>query len=1185
MYLKALEIQGFKSFPEKVTLSFEKNLTAIVGPNGSGKSNISDAITWVMGEQRTRTLRGSKMEDVIFGGSELRNQLSFAQVTLIIDNSDKIFDIDTSDLMITRRYYRSGESEYYINKKLVRLKDIYEILMDTGLGRDGYSIIGQGRVEEIISSKGTERREIFEEAAGISKFRHRKEEAERKLEKTDADIIRVGDKIAELEIQVEPLHKQAETAKKYLILRDELRGLEISLWMDSLDRLAARNLEISSEYSDAKQRLELLKSDLELLYLNSSEYSGEIRQKDIDCENIRTDIAAVEALISESESAVAVMRANREGALESISRIENELADIRIRTSAISEQIDQKRSRILQIDKLNEALTERIAAVRLQNDETSAGTNEAEQRITQLLSMAASYESSLKAAQARIAAIDASQDDLAIRYKTQLEALTDSTNKLKAAYEDQKSKKASLDNARDTHLSLNNVIRGLDLKSESKKIKADKLNHELAELRLKRSAARSQISLLNEMEKEYEGFSKAVQMVMRESQRGSLKNIDGTVADLISTNDEHTVAIETALGNSLQSIVVAREEDGKAAINMLRRNDAGRATFLPLTAIKGNVIQEKAIKSEPGVHDVAYNLVRFDSKYDGIFANLLGRTIVSEDLDSAILLSRKHSGKYRIVTLDGQIINAGGSMTGGSSARNVGILSRANELKRLIDEEANYEKSQSELERKHSDAERELSAILFEAETAKTESRLISDEILRLETEIKQGEMLIKTMEDNRKSLEDSVVNTKKMLDIGKEERTSCEQQSLEYERLAAEKRSDAEKEAEGQRGLRSLLDDISAKMSDMISERSSLLAEKEATERAIEEFQNLINGFNVDFDDKATHLAALRTQIGTIDDEIRIAAEKLNEYRISASLNREKLSAALSEKLEYESKRERCEKSAQEKSRTLMEMERSISLLEQKKLSAELEERQIIDKLWDNYELSRTAAQKLRRENENSAKAQKRLAEIRREMSGLGTPNLGAIEEFERVNSRYLFLTDQRDDITRSKKELESIIRDITSQMKEIFSREFTAINTAFAETFSELFGGGKAELVLEDEDDVLGSNIEIRAQPPGKTTKTLTLLSGGERAFVAIALYFAILRVRPAPFCVLDEIDTALDEKNVERFASYLRSISDKTQFLVITHRRGTMEEADVLFGVTMQGGISKILSIDLEEALKKL
>ncbi len=1003
MYLKALEIQGFKSFPDKIRLTFEKNITAIVGPNGAGKSNLSDAILWVMGEQRTKALRGNKMEDVIFGGTEARSALGFAQVSLILDNSGGAFAAEGSELMLTRRYYRSGESEYYINRQPVRLKDINSLLMDTGLGRDGYSIIGQGKIADIISTRSMDRREVFEEAAGISRYRYRKEEAERKLEKTQENLLRINDKIEELELQVGPLKQQSETAKRYLLLRDELRTKEISVWLTTLEKLRNQSESVRQEYEQLSEALERAKAELQTVYVSGDSLTDRMHRKDVELEETRERLSTAEAQLSACEAEAAVLNANIDSGLENVTRIQQDLEQQRSRIGEIQNEIERSQTRIREIAEQKQDLEQRLQA--------SA-----------------------------------------------------------------------------------NVLKGCQMKLDSREEMLRQQSDRLNAVEVEKNSIEARIRILTDMQRDYEGYSKAVRTVMKEAERGTLRAIHGPVSGLIRTDGEFALAIETALGSAGQNIVVDSQNDAKLAIEMLQRQDAGRATFLPLDTIRGSLMKD-APEKDPGFVGVAAELVQFDSRYEQIVLNLLGRTVIAERLSDAIRMSKNSGNKLRIVTLDGQMIHAGGSMTGGSSARGSGLLSRASELEQL----------RGELEHARS----------------------------------------------RQKNAQDMLDNTRRA-----------------YEKIQYEFRMAQEDGAELKR------------------EEAALDAEQHSVELATQQFTVLLKAIDGDSEERRATIAAAGRQVDGFRARLK---EKLGQKDVilsAVNAEKENIRRISDEKLQLEGKRTRAEKQAQQLNNDINDLERRASRAEQKKLTADLEEKQIIDRLWDNYELSHSAAQALRQPVESMQRANKEIAELRKQMSALGTPNLGAIEEYERVRTRYEFLTEQRDDIEKAKTELRGIIADVTRDMESIFTEEFRKIDVCFQDTFRELFGGGKASLVLEDEEHVLDCGIDIRVQPPGKTVSTISLLSGGEKAFVAIALYFAILKVRPTPFCVMDEIEAALDEENVARCAQYLRKFSDKTQFLIITHRRGTMEEADMLYGVTMQEkGVSTILSLDLETARKTI
>ena len=1187
MYLKALEIQGFKSFPDKTVLNFGEDITAIVGPNGSGKSNVSDAIRWVMGEQSSKSLRGAKMEDVIFGGTEKRSQMGFAQVTLVLDNTEHIFPrMEESEVAVTRRYYRSGESEYYINKQSVRLRDVNELFMDTGMGREGYSIVGQGKIDEILSVKSADRREIFEEAAGISKFRHRKEETERKLERTEENLVRINDKIAELELQVGPLRSQAEKAKKYLILRDELRTLEISVWLENLDKIKTDSIKLNTDYALAQQELERANAALDELYAASEQFAEKAHANDMEQERLRTECAELDAKRNEEDAAVAVLRTGIEHNRASIERVENDLRDQSGRAESLTAQIAAKHARIEELAAQAAELEEELRAFLAQAEELARTAGEAGSEVEALRAKEALAASDAADCRADMSAMNAGLAELAERRAT-LEAESESVDgQLAEKRRDASASRRALEEAQEEADAVRNIISGHTLKMEGRVKREETARQKSIDLTMEKNNLDSRIHLLSEMEKEYEGFNKAVRLIMQAAEKNALRGVHGPVANLMTTDKRYAVAIEIALGAGMQNVVVDREEDAKSAINFLKQRDGGRATFLPLTAIRGDVLREAGVEREYGYVGVASQLVQFDKRYTEIFNNLLGRTVVVEDMDCGIAIARKYGSRFRIVTLDGQVLNRGGSMTGGSVSRSAGILSRANELKELTARrEALTEKLDAAL-READEAKRDLNAAQYELDVAREQQRGAEDAVLRLTGEKKQYDMLLESLRaresDIAVELESITARTEEL----KKAAAAREEEIKKHEAEAARCRAESEEKLAGQNELQR----DSAHLGDEIAARKSTLAgftaERETTERALGDLETLAQQMRGDEDGRRALIEDYRAKIKAAEEEITQHDAVTASLRADAEKRRAELAELAEAKLTLEGERSANDRRYRECNELLSQTQAAAGRLEQKRVTAAMEEKQILDKLWESYELSHSAAQEQRIELESVPKASRRINELKREINGLGNVNVGAIEEFDRVNTRYTYLTGQRDDVEKAKEELLGVIENITSEMTVIFKEQFALIRESFQETFLELFGGGKATLELEDENAVLDCGIEIKVQPPGKALKTLSLLSGGEKAFVAIALYFAILKVHPTPFCVMDEIEAALDEPNVIRVAHYMRRICDKTQFIVITHRRGTMEAADVLYGVTMQErGVSKVLTINMNDMAKEL
>ena len=1186
MYLKALEIQGFKSFPDKTVLNFGEDITAIVGPNGSGKSNISDAIRWVMGEQNSRQLRGAKMEDVIFGGTEKRRAMGFAQVTLVIDNTEHIFNRDEAEVAVTRRYYRSGESEYYINRQSVRLKDVNELFMDTGMGREGYSIIGQGKIDEILSVRSDDRREVFEEAAGISKYRHRKEESERKLQRTEENLVRINDKITELELQVEPLRKQAETAKKYLVLRDELRTLEISVWLENLQKLKADRLKLQADFETAQADQKKAQDELDRVYAQAEECSRLLHENDCAAEEKRGRISALESAIGEHESAAAVARTTAQHHAETIERMDREMSESRSRTESLHEQMQVMARRMEEIDASARTLENEIAALCEEMRGSSDAAAAAAAQLEQLRRREAQEVAGAAQAQAELSAITAGSDEIAQRTAELTEELTQSEEKLTQIRREAAQNEKELLSAREEEQAAANIIGGHSLKMEGRQRRAKESIEQKNQLSLQEKTISDRIRLLSEMEKEYEGFSKAVKIVMRAAEARTLSGIHGPVGNLIHTDKDCSVAIEIALGGALQHIVVDTKNDGKNAIGLLKQRDGGRATFLPLDTIRGRSLRENGLENEYGFVGIASELVRCDGRYGSVIENLLGATVVVEDLDCGIQMAKRHDNRFRIVTLDGQVINAGGSMTGGSVSRNAGILSRSGELEQL---HKKLKKIQSQLQDATllaESANRELQKAQYELEVARDQQRQANDRVLTLEGRKNHYDMLIESLEQQQESLRIQKENLQKRSTDDAGRMDTIRRTIADFTARAEETREEIEMLQRRQETARQGLGEMTDRLTEKKAQQAALSAEGESARRSMEDLSRLRESLEGEHTDRESLRAQMEQAMAQARAEEERQQQEARELRGGIEEHRQALQKLSEEKMALETRRSQTDRLSRTCNDTLLNCEREVTRLEGKLNGSALEEKQILDKLWERYELSHSDAQALRVELGSVPKATRRIGELNREIKGLGAINIGAIEEFDRVNTRYTYLSDQRNDVEKAKEELLGIIEEITKQMTEIFATQFEILKQSFQETFLELFGGGRATLELEDENDILRCGIEIKAQPPGKQLKTLSLLSGGEKAFVAIALYFAILKVHPTPFCVMDEIEAALDESNVVRYARYMRRIAGKTQFIVITHRRGTMEEADVLYGITMQErGVSTVLTANLNELSKEM
>ncbi len=1181
MYLKSLEVQGFKSFPDKTLIRFGDDITAIVGPNGSGKSNISDAILWVMGEQSSKTLRGAKMEDVIFGGTQKRPAVGFAEATLTLDNSDRALPYDADEVMVTRRYYRSGDSEYYINRQSARLRDINEMFMDTGLGKEGYSNIGQGRIDEILSLKSADRREIFEEAAGISKYRHRKEETERKLERTEDNLMRIGDKVSELELQLEPLKVQSEKAKKYLELKDELQGVEVAVWLDTLDRLSAAAKKAEEDYASASFVLQQAHDDLDRLYNQATELSELLRRRDGELETVRLKVNMLEATHQQLDGQMAVLRGNVTNNNGNIARIEEELRGDESRSGGIVTQISQARERIGEID---EDLAKKRRVLDTLQQELAAMTANAQGMTKQFLELRGketSLSADLAGREADIRGLEESMAQTAERLTLLNADLSSGDQRRQEAQTNLDACRTELRRAQEDVTAANNTISGYTLRQTTRAKRRDELSNTLRELTQKLDGVTAKARVFRAMERDFESYNKSVRLVLQEAQRGSLRNIHGPVSRLIRTEDDYTVAIEIALGAAMQQIVVENEADGKAAISFLKRTGGGRATFLPMSTIQGRTLQENGLENCRGFVGIASELVTSDARYRGIVENLLGRIVIVNDIDAAINMANKYRNRFKIVTLDGQVMNPGGSMTGGSVNKEAGILSRANELEKLTAKEKELQDKKLITEAELTEAQRQVDQVEFELNTARDQLRSAEDQVLRLQGQEKQHEILLQAIVDAIAS----ATREKEALaerDRSDRERYAAQQAKIQvYSAQLADTKAQIASLEGTQTDAANATAQITDRMTELKTEEAALDAERHTAETHIQDLTQLQGAMEGDRAKKQALMDAIREDNVRLEGEIARLQSQQKENDAETAEMRRAMEKVMADRADAEATKTRSEREAQEKNKDILNMERACALLEQKKVTTAMEERQIIDKLWDSYGLTPGTAIEHRGQIESVTAGNRRISELKRKISGLGTPNLGAIEEYARVNERYTYLSSQRDDVLTSKRELESIIRDITQEMTAIFVTEFAKIDHYFGQVFEEMFGGGKGQLILEDKDNPLTCGIEIRVQPPGKQVKTITLLSGGEKAFVATALYFAILKVRPTPFCLLDEIDAALDDRNVERFANYLHNLSQKTQFIVITHRRGTMEASDVLYGVTMQEqGVSKLLRLDLNQ-----
>uniref|UniRef100_UPI003FEFBDA9 chromosome segregation protein SMC n=1 Tax=Candidatus Fimenecus sp. TaxID=3022888 RepID=UPI003FEFBDA9 len=1186
MILKALEMQGFKSFPDKTVLEFNKGITAVVGPNGSGKSNISDAVRWVLGEQSTKTLRGSKMEDVIFSGTDVRKAKGFAEVTLRLDNTDRSLNKDSDEVSVTRRYYRSGDSEYLVNGESARLRDVNELFMDTGLGRDGYSIVGQGKIADMVSPKASERRDMLEEAAGISHFRYRRGDAIKRLAQAEENLVRLRDILSELESRVGPLKAQSEKAQKFIVLAGERKNLEIGIWLNTIDKTGEKMRDQEHKIEIAEASHKEAQDELSKIGEMIDKAADGTRDINIKLEEIRNSASGFEEKLSDIDSQIKVAENSILHNNETIERINRDKAaeneteqNIDAAVSAATECIQKAEEQIADATRQMDELSKQEETYRLNSSEfsdraaaLSGEISALSVRLADCRVTAETANSSIEEIRSRISAIDESMGTRKDDYDALLKRKADA--------------EASLKEIQDEIVSVKNAIDGYTLRFENRGKKADSVKLAIDEKQRELHKGQDRVRLLEDLEKNMEGYFGAVKAVMKESGRGALRGIYGPVSQLITVKDKYSAAIETALGAAVQNIVVDNETDAKRAMGFLKEHRAGRATFLPITAIKGRVLSEQGLDDQYGFVSIASELVSYDNKYSEIIRWLLGRTAVAEDIDSAIAIAKKYSYRFRIVTLDGQVINAGGSMTGGSRVQNAGILSRGNEIERLKGSLASMQKELDGMLSDYKLLSEDASAAKAELEGAEGDLLRAKEENIRREGELKLASDKLSSVSSGVKELLEEKETLEKRIESVSSGAEAARSQIDELKETLENKEKELESITGDSKTLQKNREEVASKAAEIRLRIVSLQKDVEANTDEITRLKNRKTGHL----DRLSELDGEIREIEEKNDELRALTERLSADEKALKANHGDAQNQINELI---SQRDELEKQANDlrlheraKSEERERLSGDIARLEERKIAMHNEYDNLTSKLYDEYQLTRREAAALEIEIDDYSLAAKRLAELKSQIRALGSVNVSAIEEYKEVSERYEFLSGQISDVETSRAELNKMIDDLTGKMAEQFREQFNRINSCFGQTFIELFGGGKAELRLEDERDVLGSDIEIKVQPPGKNVQNINLLSGGEKGLSAIALLFAILKVTPAPFCIFDEVEAALDDVNVSRYAQYVRRMTKNTQFILITHRRGTMEEADVLYGVTMQEkGVSKLLELKTAEMAKKL
>lgn len=1186
MRLKSIEIQGFKSFPDKTKLTFDQDITAVIGPNGSGKSNISDAIRWVLGEQSNKQLRGKSMEDVVFTGTAKRKALGFAEVSITIDNTKRGLLYDNDSVTVTRRYFRSGESEYRINGNTVRLKDIHELFMDTGLGRDGYSMIGQGRIDEIVGSKSDERRDIFEEAAGISKYRYRRIEAERKLAHAEDNLVRLKDIMSELEVRVKPLKEQSEKAKEFLSVSGEKKQLEIGLWLHTLNKSDEQLKTQDEKITLAKAQYERLEREITELIAQSDIAAIESNKLSSQIDAIRREAAKADEETSEIKGQIAVLKNNLLHNNENIDRLKGEIQTANTDDATLDKEIDEKEALIKEIehkaglktDELNIQL-ENLAAASDDSGDFSEKIANKNAKLNELTEKISECKVDLVSAETSVSEIDNSFDNFDETVKKIKDYLEDVLTEIEEC-------KADIEDCDKVITESNNIMGGFKLKMEKRSDKIKQITDEINVKTLDRSEYQRRIKMLEEFEKNLEGYVYAVKQVCKAADNAELKGVHGPVSRLIDVKKEYSLAVETALGAAAQNVIVSNEDCAKKAIFYLKKNNAGRATFLPLTSIRPYSLKENGVENCNGFIDFADKLVETKKEYRDIISSLLGRTVICEDIDSAVIMAKKFSYRFRIVTLDGQVVNAGGSLTGGSTAKNAGLLNRGaqiDDLKQKIDKtNSDIKELTKELDKLNSEQEEYNKSF----ENNELELKRANEDKIRLTGEMK---LLEEQYNTNKVNLE-NLIKSKDLSDSRTKEFNDRIKELKEKLQILEKEKDEVEKSIDLLLSNRDKLSDVKSEIADKIS---AIRFEIVGFNKDIDNLHASILQIKQTKNDRVGRIASLNEQIVVLEqknlsetEEIERLSQISSGFIMKSESSEDEIKRLTEKRNQIEQNNYQSRNIEREKSSDKEKLSGELARLTERKETLEKQYADIISKLYEEYELTKAQAEEIGFPIEDIPAATKRLNEIKSKIRSLGSVNVSAIDEYKEVSERYEYMLAQITDVEKSSAELRKIISGLTDKMKELFIDKFTIIASNFTDVFKELFGGGTAKLQLTNPDDVLESGIEIIAQPPGKNISIIEQLSGGEKALIAVSIYFAIMKVNPPPFCLLDEVEAALDEVNVDKVAAYLRRMSNNTQFIVITHRRGTMEEADVLYGVTMQEkGVSKLLSINVSEIEKTL
>ena len=1184
MLLKRLELQGFKSFADKTVLDFMDGTTAVVGPNGSGKSNISDAIRWVIGETSAKSLRGSNMQDVIFTGTATRKGLNYAEVSLILDNSNKDFNTDFDEVKVTRRLFRSGESVYRINDANCRLKDVHELFMDTGLGRDGYSIIGQGNVSQILSTKAEDRRNLFEEAAGVSKYKYKKEEAIRKLAHVDENLVRISDISTELESQIGPLERQSEKARKYLSLYGDMKQLDINLSVISLDTNKDDIEKTDKLYSDVEGELEDVRSkETENEKLMNDLYD-ENRRSDEEKTAVNAGLVENEAKIASARNEINIFENNIRNNADNIKRIENEIEAIHLSNDRRNQLISEKEA---EIDEKNEEISRISNAISQSRNAVEDYEKEIEAVDEEIATLRNEYfarENEIASENERVNGIETLRNSFLERR----ESVYAEINSFKEGIEQTKQQitetEATIKNRSEKLSELSETVSDLTQSREKAQLSLRNVQEEYSNAKIEYDSKTSKKRILEGLENDYAGYAKSVKAVLTAPELRKL-SIYGTISGLTEVDKKYVVAIETALGGALQNIIVESEEDAKQAIAFLRRTGGGRATFLPVSSVKGRGLDNiNQISKSNGFVGVASNLISYDKKYNGIFESLLGRVIVVDNIDNAIAMSRSFGYKFKVVTLEGDVLNAGGSMSGGSVNKQSGFLSRASEIKTLTSDISALMRQMNKLNEEKETLTSDISLFSSQLENFMPLVREYEDEILRCENTLR---MLNESLEKSSESGYETELNQ-----IEAQLKETADEVAKLIAHASSMKTQNSKLETRIQElfDKRNEINESKSQASALTSESAESVAELNkdiaVCREIITSSQAEIIRAQAEVKEKAERIKELEDLSEQLKKSIEEKTNLLENAKNISEQTREKLRLIDERKAEIADRMKQFQGDNKDITNRIIELQKELSRIENKRAKLQNDRDNLINRLWEDYELSYNDAAEQKTEVENLKEATELLIDLKKRIKALGNVNMDAIEEYKSVKERYEFMSSQKADLEKSRDNLIKIIDSMEDLMKEHFGDQFNEINKAFSEVFTELFGGGRGKLYLSDPDNILTSGIEIEVQLPGKGLQNINLYSGGEKSFIAIALLFAILRVKPTPFCILDEIDAALDDVNVSRFATYLKNYIDRTQFIVITHRRGTMEAASILYGVTMQeSGVSKLLSLKIDDVVEEL